>query len=496
MIINEELLLEGKNLQQTFDRYKDKLRKSFDPFEVTDDELWKYMESILSADPTYQPGGTTTGDYGIWLLNQEVKDNITPFEARTSVSIEQVLNDFIDKKANLANKDINSYKTIEELWNILKETPLSDRQKERKLRKNISGAKHIASTKNFDIYIPETYEASCALGKGSGWCTADSRTRQYYDYYKDKYGGDYYIIISKDGKWKYQIHFQSQQYSAAGTNPDINSPNEEEMLQLSDITDRWPELSEFINSTMLNADPETVLDELLSSYIDGSISISLTKSQIEEITRGKYTNTINSWLIDDFRKIPSIRVQKAIFDNQDVAKPWMGMVNKRDPDHLLDAGELQDLSFEAFQYKLPRRLQSLKLKINERRIMSVLRFPMFADQNKMVIHVTRMKIIQAILDQDEVAFAIQEYIKDGDMESLKDLVINNVLELESENFNKKVALLLRNKIMSDIEELPMMYDFYFTDDTTTTIFFDEFDDLLFDAVFDKQFMNKNTEDKT
>ena len=245
---------------------------------------------------------------------------------------------------------------------------------------------------------------------------------------------------------------------------------------------------------MLNADPETVLDELLSRYIDSSVPISVTKSQIEEITRGKYTNTINSWLIDDFRKIPSIRVQKAIFDNQDVAKRWMEIVNKRNPDHLLDVGELQDVSFQAFQYKLPRRLHSLKIRINERRIMSVLRFPTFADQNKMVIYATRMKIIQAILDQDEVAFAIQEYIKDEDMESLKDLVINNVLELESENFNKKVALLLRNKIMSDIEELPMMYDFYFTDDTTTTIFLDEFDDLLFDAVFDKQFMNKNTED--
>ena len=57
------------------------------------------------------------------------------------------------------------------------------------------------------FFAPETYEASCALGKGSGWCTADSRSRKYFDYYKDNYGGDYYIAISKDGKWKYQFHF-------------------------------------------------------------------------------------------------------------------------------------------------------------------------------------------------------------------------------------------------------------------------------------------------
>jgi hypothetical protein len=45
------------------------------------------MLSILSDDPTYQEGGTTTGDYGIWLLNQELKDNITPFEAKYDMRI-------------------------------------------------------------------------------------------------------------------------------------------------------------------------------------------------------------------------------------------------------------------------------------------------------------------------------------------------------------------------------------------------------------------------
>ena len=60
---------------------------------------------------------------------------------------------------------------------MLSVTEFSDRQKERQLRKNFDGAKKVGSTENFDIWVPETYEASCALGKGSGWCTADSRTR-------------------------------------------------------------------------------------------------------------------------------------------------------------------------------------------------------------------------------------------------------------------------------------------------------------------------------
>jgi len=135
--------------------------------------------SIIGQDPTFVEGSSTTGDYGIWLLNQELNGNANKFRVANhfQFSLTDLLNEFIEKKANLANKDLNSYKSPDELYKILSEVQLTDRQKERKLRKDISGAKHVGSTANFDIYIPETYEASCALGKGSGWCTADSRTR-------------------------------------------------------------------------------------------------------------------------------------------------------------------------------------------------------------------------------------------------------------------------------------------------------------------------------
>ena len=159
--------------------------------------------------------------------------------------VENLLNDFIEKKSNLRNKDINSYKTPNDLYQALVEVELSDRQKERKIRKDIRGAKKVGSTANFDIYVPETYEASCALGKGSGWCTADSRTREYYDEYLRQYGGRYYILISKDGKYRYQVHFESDQYSAAGTNPDIGTPNQEEMLDHDELFQQWPELDDF-----------------------------------------------------------------------------------------------------------------------------------------------------------------------------------------------------------------------------------------------------------
>ena len=89
--LNEKILTEGKNLQQTLDRYRDKFKKLFDPFETPDDEADILMLSVIRKDPTYQSGGTTTGDYGIWLLNQALKDNIQKFETTKNISITDLL---------------------------------------------------------------------------------------------------------------------------------------------------------------------------------------------------------------------------------------------------------------------------------------------------------------------------------------------------------------------------------------------------------------------
>ena len=102
--------------------------------------------------------------------------------------------------------------------------------------------------------------------KGSGWCTADSRTARYYNYYKDEYGGDYYILISKDGKNKYQFHFESDQYSAAGTNEDINTPNEEVMIDINQFYQDHPELKKFFESIGKLVPSDLMKDALLKFF--------------------------------------------------------------------------------------------------------------------------------------------------------------------------------------------------------------------------------------
>lgn len=264
-------LLEGKNKEQTFNQYKQKIIDSspFDWGDKTESFARALFDSLMMLDPTYNENSTTTGDFGIWILNQFLKDNFVVDGVMTEppyANVYKVLQDFIEKKSNLQNKDINSYKTPKQLFDVLSQIELTDRQKERKIRKDIKDAKYIGSAGGFDIYIPETYQASCALGKGSGWCTADSRTARYYNYYKDEYGGDYYILISKDGKNKYQFHFESDQYSAAGTNEDINTPNEEVMIDINQFYQDHPELKKFFESIGKLVPSDLMKDALLKFF--------------------------------------------------------------------------------------------------------------------------------------------------------------------------------------------------------------------------------------
>ena len=78
-------------------------------------------------------------------------------------------------------------------------------------KKGLEDAEMVYENNDWEIWIPETYEASCALGSGTHWCTATGNTRGYYDDYIEQ--GPLYVIISKkDPHEKYQFHFESRQF--------------------------------------------------------------------------------------------------------------------------------------------------------------------------------------------------------------------------------------------------------------------------------------------
>ena len=106
----------------------------------------------------------------------------------------------------IQNKDLNSYKSLQDLSDILTsviddDSMLTDRQKVRFLKNVKSGRVKtdaeddydiVLDTPNYIVYVPNTHEASMKLGKGTKWCTAHENQHWYEEYTEN--GHKLYII--------------------------------------------------------------------------------------------------------------------------------------------------------------------------------------------------------------------------------------------------------------------------------------------------------------
>lgn len=183
---------------------------------MPDDLFYK----LIAFDPTYEEDKDRVGTYGKWILNGYNKGNITDVDFG---HLKDALTRFEDNKKNLKNKDIGKYKTLDELDTMLDDEnsykDLSHRQEVRqrqRARRNADldeEASLVYEDDEWEVWIPHTYAASCKLGQGASWCTASTERDYYYNYYKNNYGGEYYILINKkDPEDKYQFHFESEQF--------------------------------------------------------------------------------------------------------------------------------------------------------------------------------------------------------------------------------------------------------------------------------------------
>lgn len=173
---------------------------------------------IIRLDPTTNIEKDKLGTYSKWLLNL-FKNNKLDNEGH----VKDLLTRFDKEKKRLKNKDIMSYKSLEDVDKALDDdssyNQLSSRQELRQTQKAVRNtdidkdAKLVYEDSDWEVWVPLTYEASCKLGQGSRWCTASTSNDYYYNYYKDNYGGNYYININKHNpSEKYQFHFESKQF--------------------------------------------------------------------------------------------------------------------------------------------------------------------------------------------------------------------------------------------------------------------------------------------
>lgn len=173
------------------------------------------FDRLIALDPTYDRNRDSVGTYGKWILNLFNKGKLDNEGHVTDVLIR-----FNTEKNQLKNKDINTFKSLDELDAYLNDESnykeLSARQKLRRtqteVRKTEVGkeADLIFSNDNWEVWIPRTHTASCKLGQGSRWCTASTGSDYYFNNYNNK--GPLFININKLTEHKWQFHSQTNSY--------------------------------------------------------------------------------------------------------------------------------------------------------------------------------------------------------------------------------------------------------------------------------------------
>lgn len=173
----------------------------------------KFME-LIALDPTYREGSKSLGKYGKWILNLYKNGSITDADLE---EVTPLLQQFTNYRARIENKDLQAYKTLDELSAVLAavvedNSMLTDRQKLRFARKLKKGKivvaaedkhKTVFENDNYIIQVPLTHEASMKLGDGTSWCTAN-RNKDWYDTYTKGKGKLYIIKNKKTGdRWQY-----------------------------------------------------------------------------------------------------------------------------------------------------------------------------------------------------------------------------------------------------------------------------------------------------
>jgi hypothetical protein len=98
------------------------------------------------------------------------------------------LREFEKISSNLPKTDINSYKSLEDIYKALND--YSTRQ--RRDYKQVEGGKVVFDDGRFFVVNPQTHQSSCHYGKGTKWCTVASSDHQFNQYNSD--GKLFYIL--------------------------------------------------------------------------------------------------------------------------------------------------------------------------------------------------------------------------------------------------------------------------------------------------------------
>lgn len=197
--------------------YDDELK--FNDGTITNyDTIWNWLEGAYDYD---SKGGPHEVNNCRQTWNDEGNSS---FDAEQPRGWEQGLCDVVLEEikvfhrvsANLPIKDINAYRSFNDLANAVAHSKI--RMKEKELAKDVT---KIYEDDTWLIMSPKSHAASCVYGAGSKWCVTMRNDPQYFERYTR---GDFYLIFvmnkKTNNKW------------AINTAMKLDQPKEDVVLNL------------------------------------------------------------------------------------------------------------------------------------------------------------------------------------------------------------------------------------------------------------------------
>jgi len=126
--------------------------------------------------------------YVEWILKNTKDDH----DMETSQKVKRAISVFDTKNIRFKKKDINSYKSLDELFQAVDEVENSQSKTEKK-KDSLAGAEKLAQNDKYKLYRIKTKKAAQILGRGTHWCiTMDNQ--EYYEEYVEQ-GTEFFYFI-------------------------------------------------------------------------------------------------------------------------------------------------------------------------------------------------------------------------------------------------------------------------------------------------------------
>lgn len=210
------------------------------------------VDGAFDADPT-------NGKYVMWILSTYLKpiiDTISDIHDIGTIKfrykedlpkVEEYLELFDKYKHKLNKKDINQYKSLDELFQAVSPFRYNEAGNFEEymdtLKMGVDYSHHEHPDSEFDLYIPHTEKGACVLGTNTEWCTAwgQHSTNPKYVGRRSAFGSydNLGIFIDKrDPDEKYQIDIESGQFM------DVDDRS----IDFTEVFDGDPLFVEFVES--------------------------------------------------------------------------------------------------------------------------------------------------------------------------------------------------------------------------------------------------------